>query len=287
MNQPIPVKQRQSAQSMRKFSSWSGKNSRAASRAFTLLELLVVIGIIGILSAITIPSLKGLKRANLSEATYRQIMDEVGFARLRAISERTTVFFVMLPPLEQIFSRVSYNSYSDFEKRLIQDLASKQYTGYALFANRTVGDQPGFERPRYLTDWRVLPEGMMFPPFKFADVAPPANLSTLNEVLIRPFTYMDIPFPASTSRVARLPVIAFNSQGQITTAGSAADQADLGDEFIFPVEGAIEPVLQDNGWVDLTQPVEVILTPQDSQTNTFVRINWLTGRAKVQKPEIP
>src|SRR4051812_42158406 len=50
--------------------------------AFTLVELMVVIVIIGVLASITLPALKGLGQANRSSAAHRQILDDVGLARL-------------------------------------------------------------------------------------------------------------------------------------------------------------------------------------------------------------
>src|SRR5205807_8842575 len=66
--------------------------------AFTLIEMLVVIGIIGILAAIGLPAMKGIGQANVMAAANRQMLDDLTYARFRAISDRTKVYMVFVPP---------------------------------------------------------------------------------------------------------------------------------------------------------------------------------------------
>src|SRR3982751_4920729 len=74
------------------------ESRKSSVSAFTLLELLVVIGIIGLLAAIAAPALKGLGSSNEIAAANRQLTDDLSFARLRAINDRTTVYVVFASP---------------------------------------------------------------------------------------------------------------------------------------------------------------------------------------------
>src|SRR5436190_7672394 len=66
--------------------------------AFTLIELLVVMAIIGLLAAIGLPALKGFGKGTGLAGAQRQLLDDLALARLRAISGRTTVYMVFVPP---------------------------------------------------------------------------------------------------------------------------------------------------------------------------------------------
>src|SRR5436189_5775426 len=66
--------------------------------AFTLIELLVVMAIIGLLAAIGLPALKGFGKGTGMAGAQRQLLDDLALARLRAISGRTTVYMVFVPP---------------------------------------------------------------------------------------------------------------------------------------------------------------------------------------------
>jgi prepilin-type N-terminal cleavage/methylation domain-containing protein len=69
-------------------------------RGFSLAELLVVIAIIAVLASIGIPALRGLGESNAIDAATRQMLDDLAYARLRAINDRTTVYMLFVPPNE-------------------------------------------------------------------------------------------------------------------------------------------------------------------------------------------
>ena len=67
------------------------------SRAFTLIEMLVVLIIIALLAALTLPHIRGNQESVAINAACRQLVDDLSFARQRAMSIRGTVAIVFLP----------------------------------------------------------------------------------------------------------------------------------------------------------------------------------------------
>ena len=72
----------------------------ARRQAFTLVEMIVVLGIIGILAAMTLPSFKKAGKGNLTESATRQLMDDLAYARLKAITTRTKVYVLFTPDFD-------------------------------------------------------------------------------------------------------------------------------------------------------------------------------------------
>src|SRR5881392_2562243 len=87
MNVPI--------QSSRHHDIATGRPRRLA--AFTIIELLVVMGIIALLTTIGLPALKGFGKGTGMAGAQRQMLQDLGLARLSAINGRTTVYMVFVP----------------------------------------------------------------------------------------------------------------------------------------------------------------------------------------------
>lgn len=258
-----------------RWDSAARRRSRVAS--FTLIELLVVMAIIAILAAVGLPAIKGFGKGTGMAGAQRQLLQDLGMARLSAINGRTTVYVVFVP------TNIVTLFVGQTDVRILRQLTnliSGQYTAYAFLAKRTVGDQPGRENPYYLSEWKRLPQGILIPPNKF-------TLSNPNQLITDPslssfppeyrhaFSTNALPFPSTSSNSPRptLSCIAFNSQGQLASGR---------DELIPLAEGSVF-FAKDNLNAYAAGPPDIVMKPPDNYTNRFIRINWLTGRARVDE----
>jgi hypothetical protein len=172
----------------------------------------------------------------------------------------------------------------------LTNLLSAQYVSYALLSTRSVGDQPGQPTPRYITQWKTLPDGVLFAPYKLRGNNPIAP-----DEYLRTFQVQPLPFPSSRSPLLNLPCIGFNAQGQLIPPRDAQGQLlPPRDEVLALARGSVFSRRNPDGSLAMLPP-DVQLTPPPApnalprtQTNTyqFVRVNWLTGRAKMELPEI-
>ena len=263
----------------------------ARHSAFTLVELLVVIAIVGLLAAITLPTLINFRGADATLAATRQLQDDVGRARQLAISQRTTVYMVFCP--SNFWNDPNFNRLNLSEKAKAAKLYDKQLTGYTFVTLRGVGDQPGQPVARYLAPWRTLPDGAFIPEFKFAPRSfvttiydPPLPAAPTDRFFnVKGFSVTNtIPFPSADAALipgakpyVPLPYIAFNHLGQLESGE---------DEFIPLARGSVQHGRDADK--KPTQNVPSLLEqPLGNSTNAFslIHIDWLTGRARLERQE--
>lgn len=276
--------------------------TRAKHLAFTLIELLVVIAIIGILAALAAPTLKNFRAGDALAASTRQLLDDVARARQFAISQRTTVYMVFCPQsfwLDPNYGNLNTSLTPAQQAAVAKQIAKlydKQLTGYAFVSLKTIGDQPGQQSPRYLSGWKVMPEGAIIAPWKFTLLRsqfqqikdPPTGWTASDPYYdVYGFFYTNnIPFPSEDAYVPgktyiTLPYIAFNHLGQIERPST-----DRGSEFIPVARGSVS-FARSNG-VPIQSAATAVESPASNSINAFslIEIDPLTGRAKLVKQEV-
>jgi prepilin-type N-terminal cleavage/methylation domain-containing protein len=253
-------------------------------QAFTLVELLVVIAIIALIAAIALPRFKGFGAANATISATRQLLDDIALARSRAIATRSDVYMVFVPAASTLGNNFLSGLSGEDALRSATNLLGGQFTSYALFAYRSVGDQPGRTYRRYLTPWKTLPQGTFIAVNKINyNLLPPYDPDG-----IRPFDTNSFPFPLVRNPEKVLPCIGFDSQGRLIRQR---------DEILPLARGSIFYTRDANGKIAAPFTADVQENPPNNSvryigpttTNTmwtWVHIDWLTGRSSIERQEV-
>ena len=260
-----------------------------ANRAFTLLEMLIVLVIIGILAALALPAIRGSLESRAIDAASRQVLEDLSFARQKAISQRSSVAMVFLPA-DVVGINFTLGIFQDkHERDTVRRLQSGAYTAYALYAFRRVGEQPGQKTSGYITEWKTLPEKTFFGTNQFDFGALPT---------------VKLPFPLSRSQfIEEMPYIAFDEEGRRI---SNLD-VNTGRGMFPPSTGALSPALphthspedldleiargaimfvrDPNGAIDPTS-FQLQEIPFFNATQNVIHVDSFTGRAKWIKSEL-
>ena len=252
--------------------------------AFTVIELILVIAIIGLLTAISVPAIKGLTQSHTLNSASRQLMDDLALARQYAINNRSYVYVLFVPPT--ITTMPPGNVDNELGRRLMMGI----YSTYAIFAERTVGDQPGQSRPRYLSKWKRLPDGVFIAAREF-NIIDFKDWEAQNEPLNRPFRALSpdpadpvtFPFPAINNPAVELPHIMFSPQGSCVFINSDGVRLTR-DEVIELARGSILTSRDDQG----TLYFDARESPPNNSINNYnrIRLDGLTGRGSLERPEI-
>jgi len=252
-------------------------------RGFTLIELLVVIGIIALLATLGMGVLKGFNAVNVVQAGNRQLMDDMNRARNSAQNERTTIYMVFVPPLNTF--PIGGLTTNILAKKSLTNRMLGQYTSYNFVALRSPGDQPGRGRARYLSEWKTLPQNVYIMTNEFEMRPAPLWLAQAktSQSTNMPFTYLPVPFPTANSPAIEMPCIAFNYRGGVL--GPDPEKPRQVDEIITLARGSLIPAVDQKG-KPLMEAPEIVETPKGNSTNNpYIRVDWITGRARLEEPK--
>ncbi len=254
------------------------------SHGLTLTELLVVIAIIGAVAAISIPALKGITQSQTINNASRQLVEDLALARQYAILNRSVVHVVFIPPY---VTNMSFGVNTN-DIALGKRLGNGAFTTYGIYAERTVGDQPGQNRPRYLSSWKHLPEGIFIAEREFAQFDPKKWASTdpTNRPLAFHFTknFTGFKFPTLTAPDQIMPHISFDPQGRVLAYDSLGNRFYT-DDYIDLARGSVFSARSDDGEL---MYFDVRESPPNNSIDNYnrIHIDGLTGRATVEHPEL-
>jgi len=257
--------------------------------AFSLIELLVVIAVIGLLAAVGLPAMRGIGEGNAMRAAVRQMLDDLARARLTALNARSHVCVVFLHPMLDVNVLDAYAPFPESYKTMA-NIFGDQMASYAIITARTVGDQPGRNRPRYVLEWRRLPEGVVVAPWSFLpwEGSVPSWGDDLNEEDFPFELRTDLPFPVNDTLKlighprTRLSCLVFEPSGRLSPGTNRLSP----DRVLRLMPGSVLVGRDEQGI-----PTSVDLPPETRNAQRYyeeaeIRISGLTGRAAVEPPPL-
>jgi len=168
-----------------------------------------------------------------------QLLNDLAYARHRAIADHTIVYVCFMPPLNLLSNLTVNSSYllPDIRPKLLKS----QYVGYAMYEKRSIGDQPGASQPHWITGWHQLPEGTTFPAEMFfgldgATTTPP------NIGRVTPFQYWSFDYKSGEEFILN-PETNVNNQVKTWFPSIA-----------FDYRGGLVPSKITGGWNQWTPP---------------------------------
>jgi type II secretory pathway pseudopilin PulG len=252
------------------------------------MELLIVLAIMGLLAAIALPAMKGLQKSNSIANATQQLISDLALARQTAIREQTTVHVIFVPPDIATLLPNAANGPAGFRDRNTwTNLLTHPFSGYALFVERSVGDQPGTNQwhARYIGPWRSLPDGIIIADWEFVRLNAQQWDTTREEE--RAFKFRDLPgfpFPTIHGNRYQVPYLSFNSKGGLLVKDSNNNIVPQ-DEVISLARASVLVQRNPDGSI---ADFDVRESPPNNSRDNYnrIRIDGLTGRARVEQPKI-
>lgn len=242
-------------------------NVRPLTSAFTLVELLVVVAILGMLMSISIPGYKKLRRKDPLSLGAQQLMDELEWARIHAMSRGSDVCMVFFPLWSQVGATTA-NQQSYFQSSPTANaLLGGQLASYAFFAEGSAGEQPGqlVVEQTFLTKWKQLPMGVVIPSGAFNL---PALFPAICDAKLLRLSNDDANLPAADA--ISLPTIRFHGRGDLNpphTANLVLSLQYYGTNLVYPSAGTLGDL----------RVSPVVPNPRRAQ----IEVSALTGRTKL------
>lgn len=209
---------------------------------FTLIELLIVIGIAGVLAVLIIPAFSGIGRSQNMRSSVAQLRTTIALARQWAITHNEKTY-VIFPDDE-----ATYNPKGN---------VTMAFRSYGVWA----------EKSGYISEWRYLPEGIVFDPVAEQIGPSTATANLFKGVKGANGTIFDVQFPANGSPTQEMYAISFTRNGRLNQNGGLTPQVFLRE-----------------GWVDADTNNGTASNPKFKPNSTYqmyFEVRPLTGGVRI------
>jgi prepilin-type N-terminal cleavage/methylation domain-containing protein len=263
-------------------------NVSRSQRAFTLVEMLAVIAVMLLMLKLTLPSLDGLLGAEAKGMTRTEFIGNLNRARSIALETGVPVYVVFFPKYSDLTvvgsSDPAGTKEAYFQKTdSLNQLLGLQLNGYALYQARQPGNLPHMPRSRWISDWKMLPEGHYFAEEMLAMLPDSVAVSRLKngepQIEVDFVVNQNIPLPVGIKKAQGkmvLPALKYNARGELENAGVKGC-------YLFVSRGGVFPPEMKKGK----------FLPEDAEPPAFedvpdfdrlwLVVNGITGRAAVEE----